>query len=655
MSLPRGSEIVGGVNSAHGLEPRFIRRLIRRPIALACILYLLLVAGVALVAPFVWPDVAHQEAGDLLQALRGPSAQHPLGTDSLGRDVLERLLVGTRVVMVGVVEALVVAAVIGVAGGLVAGFFRGRLDAAIGWVADLFFSMPGIVIVLLVLAVFPLSMTAAMITVGVLLSPGLIRVVRSATLGVREELYVAAALVSGLSRTYIIARHVLPRVAGAVIVQLSLLAGVAIQAQAGLAFLNLVVPAPAPSWGGMIADGIQQLSRQPWLIWPPGLAIVLTTLALGLLADAVRDVTVESWSTPVGGPLPARVRQSAVRMPHSEPHPQPRSSLLAIEGLFVAFSSSEGPRTVVEDMSLEVGAGEVVGLVGESGCGKSATAMSVLGLLPGSGHITAGQMWFDGEDLSTLSQRDLGRIRGRRIGLVSQEPMVSLNPAFRVGWQLAEIVRHHHGIGRREARARVIDLLASVHLPDPQAVARRYPHELSGGMAQRVAIARALAGEPDLLIADEPTTALDVTVQAEILDVFREIQRDRDMAILLVTHDWGVVADICQRVVVMYAGQVVERGEVGSLFAQPCHPYTEALLASNPHQAADRDELPVIPGTVPKPGQWPTGCRFHPRCRYATAACTDQPIALEEVQPARLTRCIHHDQVIVPLGRAGAQ
>jgi peptide/nickel transport system permease protein len=244
-----------------------------------------------------------------------------------------------------------------------------------------------------------------------------------------------------------------------------------------------------------------------------------------------------------------------------------------------------------------------------------------------------------------LRERDLRRVRGKSIGFVSQEPMVSLNPSFRIGWQLALAVRTHHSVSRREASTRAIELLRSVHLPEPEVVASRYPHELSGGMAQRVAIARALAGEPRLLIADEPTTALDVTVQAEILDLFRELQNTREMGILLVTHDWGVIADLCSRAVVMYAGEVVERAELVPMFRTPQHPYTQALLASNPHTASS-GPLPTIAGAVPKPGAWPTGCRFVPRCGYAAAACKADKVSLEILAGNRETRCLRHEEVM---------
>jgi peptide/nickel transport system permease protein len=490
--------------------------------------------------------------------------------------------------------------------------------------------------------------------------------VRAATLPVRQELYIAAAEVSGLSRPYIIVRHVLPRIAGPVIVQASLMSAVALLAQTGLAFIGLIDAAPAPSWGGMIANGASVLELQSWLIWPPGIAIAVTIVAFGLLGDAVRDASTASWaaSTPRrrarrgasqwgrgGAGLRRRPRTTAAsaRSPAvalSERSPATGAPLLSVEGLSVAFRSNGATTRVVDDVSFEICAGEVVGLVGESGCGKTVTAMSILGLLPGTGTIERGRIIFDGRDLAAGGERELRRARGRDIGLISQEPMISLDPAFRVGDQLAEGIRRHRRSSRKAARAQAVQLLRRVQLPTPEAVARRYPHELSGGMAQRVLIARALVGDPKLLIADEPTTALDVTVQAEILDLLRELQQERSTAILFITHDWGVVADICDRAVVMYAGQVVERADVRAVFRMPLHPYTEALLAADPHHAASNAALPTIPGNVPQPDRWPSGCRFHPRCHRATAACDTRAIALRHVGPDRETRCVHHERLL---------
>jgi peptide/nickel transport system permease protein len=556
--------------------------------------------------------------------------------------VLSRLLVGDRVTLVGVVQALVVVLILGVPLGLAAGYLGGRTDRVVSWLADLTFSLPAVVIIIVVLSVFPASMLAGMVTFGVIASPDLMRVVRSATLPIREELYIKAAEVSGLSRTYILTRHILPRIAGVVIARASLLAAVALGVQAGLSFLKLLVADPAPSWGGMVADGTSVLLLHPWLIVPPGAAIAATMLALSLLGDAVRDAAVESWSVPV------RTRRAAAKAaPASADTASPAGSrLLTVQHLSVSFPGRDQDLRVVDDVTFDVAAGEIVGIVGESGCGKTVTISAVLGLLPGSGRIDGGSIWFDGRDLARASDAELRKFRGRKIAFVSQEPMVSLDPSFRVGFQIAEALRHHRGLSHPAARAQALELLRDMHFADPGAVARRYPHELSGGMAQRVAIARALAGEPELLIADEPTTALDVTVQAEILELIRELQMTRQMAVLIVTHDWGVVADLCDRVIVMYAGQIVERSDVQSVFDTPLHPYTEALLASNPHLAPEAATLPMIPGTVPPPGSWPAGCRFSARCEYAVAACAELEVAIDAPYQAHETRCIRYDQLI---------
>jgi peptide/nickel transport system permease protein len=627
-----------------GESPHFVRRLLRRKLAVAAIVWLAIVFLIAILAPLIMPDVLTNAAGDVFHARQGPSWHHLLGTDTVGRDVLNRLLVGTRVTMLGVAEAVLTTLAIGLPAGLAAGYIGGRVDRTVGWLTDLTLSLPGIAVVLAVLANFPGSMLAGMVTVGVISSPYTTRLIRSATLPVRQELYIAAAQVAGLSRSYIIGRHVLSRIVGIVILLSSIYAGSSLIAQTGLAYLNLIVPLPAPSWGGMVGDGIQAIASTQWLIWPPGVMMTLTIVAFGLLGDAVRDVNAESWSSARTQSAPRRARPRWLSAVPAESAPVPATdALLSIRNLTVMFPSL-GVR-VIQDVSFDIGPGETVGLVGESGCGKTVTAMSILRMLPGDGEVTAGQMLFGGRDLAALPDGELRRVRGKEIGLISQEPMVSLNPLFSVGWQLALAVRTHHGGSRRAAKAKALELLRSVHLPEPELVARRFPHELSGGMAQRVAIARALAGEPKLLIADEPTTALDVTVQAEILELLRELQRERGMAILLVTHDWGVVADLCERAIVMYAGEVVEQAALTPLFHHPLHPYTQALLLSDPHNAPDAEELYSIPGNVPRPGGWPRGCHFHPRCKYATEECREQPIPLERPSADREARCIHRDQL----------
>jgi peptide/nickel transport system permease protein len=301
---------------------------------------------------------------------------------------------------------------------------------------------------------------------------------------------------------------------------------------------------------------------------------------------------------------------------------------------------------VLDDVSFRVAPGEAVGIVGESGCGKTTVAMAIIGLLSGGATVDEqGGVLFEGRDLTRLTERELERVRGREIALISQEPVGSLTPTLRVGSLVAEAVREHHGGSRREANGRALELLRMVRLPEPALVARRYAHELSGGMAQRVAIARALAGDPKLLIADEPTTALDVTVQADILELLRQLQKERHMAILVISHDLGLIADICDRVVVMYAGEVIEQATASEIFRQPLHPYTEALLNSNPTRASPDRRLPAIAGTVPNPGAWPQGCHFHPRCPSARSECREALIEIESPTPGRETRCVRFSEL----------
>jgi peptide/nickel transport system ATP-binding protein len=306
--------------------------------------------------------------------------------------------------------------------------------------------------------------------------------------------------------------------------------------------------------------------------------------------------------------------------------------ILEIDGLNVDFATAGKWVRAVDDVSLDIGAGEVVGLVGESGSGKSVSSLAVLGLLPPkSSRTQVRSIKFAGRELSTASAEALRAIRGGKISMIFQEPMTSLNPAFTIGNQIAESVRVHRHASRRESWARAVEMLDRVGIPEPGRRAKDYPHAFSGGMRQRAMIAMALACDPKLLIADEPTTALDVTIQAQILELIKGLQRDFEMAVLFVTHDLGVVADICNRVVVMYAGQVVERAGVDELFARPHHPYSEGLLESMPQVAELGKPLTVIPGQVPRPEEYPVGCRFAPRCKHALAVCREPGLALTDI------------------------
>ncbi len=304
--------------------------------------------------------------------------------------------------------------------------------------------------------------------------------------------------------------------------------------------------------------------------------------------------------------------------------------LLTVDNLNVEFLTEHGWVRVVDDVNFDIAPGETLGLVGESGSGKTVSAMSIMQLIPNPpGRISQGGIFLDGENLLSLPDEQLRQRRGRDIGMVFQESMTSLNPAFTIGEQIAETVRTHLGLSRRAAMARAVEALDLVRIPDPHQRARAYPHEFSGGMRQRAAIAMALACEPKLLIADEPTTALDVTVQAQILELLRQLQNRFDMGVLFVTHNLGVVADICDRVAVMYAGQIVETAPVEELFRHPQHPYTEGLLRAMPQLGQAGQRLQVIRGAPPVPWDMPPGCRFAPRCPYAKPICEQHPPNLE--------------------------
>jgi peptide/nickel transport system ATP-binding protein len=315
-------------------------------------------------------------------------------------------------------------------------------------------------------------------------------------------------------------------------------------------------------------------------------------------------------------------------------------ALLQIENLRTFFYGEGGVSRAVDGVTFSIGAGETVGLVGESGCGKSVTALSVLRLVRPPGRIEPGsRILFDGRDLVSLGERELRAVRGARIAMVFQEPMTALNPVFTVGEQIAEVVRIHAKGSRREAWERAVEMLHIVGISPPAEQATKYPHQLSGGMRQRVVIAMALVMNPALIIADEPTTALDVTIQAQIIELLQQLQERFGTSILLITHDLGVVAETVSRVLVMYGGEIVEEASVKTLFAEAHHPYTEGLLAAMPRLGEARERLRTIPGTVPPPTHWPSGCRFHDRCPYAWERCTTEHPPLYQIGSAHVSRC----------------
>jgi oligopeptide/dipeptide ABC transporter ATP-binding protein len=331
----------------------------------------------------------------------------------------------------------------------------------------------------------------------------------------------------------------------------------------------------------------------------------------------------------------------------SKIYTKPEDILLDIQNLKTHFFTEDGVVKAVDGVNIHVKKGECLGVVGESGCGKSQTMMSVMRLISPPGRVVQGKVMFDGKNLLDLPERDMTKIRGNRVSMIFQQPQTCLNPVFRIGDQISEVLNIHQALGKQAGRERAIELLRMVGIPEPAKRAQAYPHEISGGQAQRVMIAMALACAPELLIADEPTTALDVTIQAQILDLMRGLREKTGTSIILITHDLGVVAEMCERVVVMYAGQVVEEADVRTLFARPLHPYTKGLLGSTPVLGQVREKLDVIPGSVPNLLNPPPGCRFEPRCQICQGAarerCAVELPPLREVEPGHFVRTWLYD------------
>jgi ABC-type dipeptide/oligopeptide/nickel transport system ATPase component len=461
-------------------------------------------------------------------------------------------------------------------------------------------SLPGIIVLLAVRAALGPSVWVAMAMLGVLISPTYFRLTRTAVQNVRNELYVDAARVSGLSDGRIIARHILSVVRAPLIIQTAMIFGLAIAVQSGLEFLGLG-DSQTVTWGALLGDGFENIYQNPLLILWPSLAIGLTVGALVLFANALRDALEDRpqagrsrqarslAKAPAGGRAhedesALLADATAARQAGDLRDQQQGAPLLDVKDLAIAFDQPGGAqKRVVEDVSFTVNRGEVLGLVGESGSGKTQTAFAILGLLAREAHIVGGTIVVDGEETvgpGRAAPKHLASLRGRRISYVPQEPMSNLDPNFTIGAQLTRPMVKVLRISKSEAKRRALSLLARVGIPDPAKTYSAYPHEISGGMAQRVLIAGAVSCEPDLIIADEPTTALDVTVQAEVLDILREMKDDLGVGILLVTHNFGVVADLADRVVVMRHGRVMEQGVTRDILRNPQHPYTRVLIGS---------------------------------------------------------------------------
>ena len=563
------------------------KKLLTDPQAVVTVSLLVIVFGLGAFASLIAPHGANEANLQMVNAPVG-TPEYLLGADESGRDIFSRLLYSTQTAAIAGLIGTGVALVVGVIAGLVGGYFGRATQATTEWIFSLNMTFPGLLLLIILMPITGGDYRVTMLIFGVLLSPGIYRIVRNLVLGVKNELYVDAARVAGLGNIRILGRHVLFVVRGPIIIATAFLVGSAIAVQSGLAFLG-VGSLEIPSFGSMIASGFRNLYIAPTQFLWPSIMLGIITASLVLLGNALRD-TLEG-SKPKPSKVGAGQRVEAARRAGAG---EPSTHLLEIRDLAIAYPDQHGGlNEVVKGVSLDIDKGQVLGLVGESGSGKSQTAFATLGVLPNEAVIVGGSIRFDGIELLGLNDAQMRPLRGKAIAYIPQEPMSNLDPSYRVGDQLVEGVRAALDVSKKEAKERVLALLDRCGITDPARTFESYPHQISGGMAQRVLIAGAVASRPRLLIADEPTTALDVTVQAEILDLIRDLQAELDMAVLLVTHNFGVVADICDTIAVMQHGTIVERGGVEKIFNAPEHEYTKMLLGAILDEETIRTDPPV--------------------------------------------------------------
>jgi peptide/nickel transport system permease protein len=648
--VQRGEELVGTARP-EAARGRLLRRLVRRK---GAVVGLLGVALVVVVAAFAGPITRHDPREQDIENILAPpvwaggSGDHPLGTDPLGRDVASRLAFGARTSLAISTAAALIGAFLGLITGAIAGFFRGWVDTALMRLGDVQLAFPFILLAIAVLGV--ISDRKPIHLILVLGIPGWIvyaRVVRSRVLAERDKDYVLAARALGASRARTLIRYVLPSVWQVVPVIVMLDLGFLVILESTLSFFGLGITPPTPSWGSILAEGRQYMVLTAWLAILPGLAITFTVLSINLAADGLADVLDPKLSQ-------GTFRRQVLRLPARYADENLETlPLLRVRDLRVDFPFDDRVVHAVRSVSFDLERGRTLGIVGESGSGKSVTALAIIQLLDAPGRVTDGSVLLDGRDLPRMPDREMAALRGQRIGMVFQNPSSALNPVLTIGFQLVETLRGQRGLPPAEARRRAREALAAVGIGDADRVLRRYPFQLSGGMNQRVMIAMAMSCKPDVLIADEPTTALDVTTQAQILEQLREITRRSKTSLILISHDIAVMAEYADDVLVMYAGQVAETGPVEAVVSDPKHPYTQALLSAFPRgDVPPGSRLEAIPGEPPDPREPPLGCPFAPRCPYVMDVCRSVNPPPFDVGPGRTAAChLHAPEQTEAVGR----
>ncbi|GAC55563.1 ABC transporter ATP-binding protein/permease [Gordonia amicalis] len=566
------------------------RLLLRNRASVAGLVIIAIVVIAAVFGPLIAPYGANEI--DVPNALQAPTWSHLFGTDDLGRDVFSRVVLAASVSLRVAVIAVAISLTVGVILGMVAGFAGGVLDTALMRIVDVVFSFPVLLLALAIVAVLGPGVTSAMIAIGIVYIPIFARVARADTLRVRQTQYVQSARTMGVRTSRILFSHVLPNISGPVIVQTSISLAFAILSEAALSFLGLGVQPPDPSWGRMLFDAQGFITTAWWMGVFPGLAILFTVFAFNLVGDGVRDVLDPRQRTLLRN---RGYDRRSVAVATATPRPARAvsdDSVLDVENLVVGV----GPREIVHGIGFTVARGETLGIVGESGSGKSLSVLSATGLFDAPSAYVRGSSLLGRTEIVGATPSTLRALHGTRVGFVFQDPSSSLNPLLTIEQQLAEGPRRHLGLNRAEARERALQLLRDVNLPDPESRLGAYPHQLSGGQRQRVMIAIALACDPELLIADEATTALDVTTQAQIIDLVADLQRKRGMAVVWISHDLGVIGRIADRVMVMREGRIVESRDVAALFDDPQDPYSKKLLDSRPllSKVEERDTGPAL-------------------------------------------------------------
>jgi oligopeptide/dipeptide ABC transporter ATP-binding protein len=574
-----------------------------------------------------------------------PSPEHILGQDDAGKDVFSQLVYGSRVsLLVGFTGALI-SVVVGGMVGLFAGYYGGKLGNGLMRFTDFFLVIPDLALQIVIVAIAGASLGNIILVIGLLGWTTTARLVRAQTLSVRNRKFVARAEAVGASNPHIIFRHVLPQVMPLMLANMVLVVSLAILSESTLAFIGLGDPTVV-SWGQMLYFAFNRGAVSAgawWVLLPPGLAIVWVVLGTTLLGNALEDALNPRSARHYlekPPPLPPKL---------DSPVEVPEHAALSIRDLTVTYEGNSEPLVAVEDVSFDVLEGEAVGLVGESGCGKTTAMLGALRLLAPGAKVAHGTVMHAGEDLVRLSDSELRTLRWDSFSVVFQGAMNALNPVKKVGWQLSEaILTHAPEMSREAAEQRSGQLLDVVGIPAERA--GDYPHQFSGGMRQRAMIALALAADPILVVADEPTTALDVMIQAQVIELLRRIRSETGSALVLITHDLGLVAESCDRVVVMYGGVVVEQGTVAEVFHDPRHPYTQLLLKAFPDLDDPERELVSIPGAPPRLDQLPPGCRFAPRCPFAFERCNEHRPELVQLGSRREAACYLLESVEVAAG-----